>query len=101
MELEVQGEASRATIRQTAIFEPAGLAGLLYWYALYPLHQLVFAGMLRGIVAAALCRAEAAGPAVTALSAPQQRLTGSRCLPEKNDENLSARTNTNDRPLPT
>jgi len=24
--------------------------GRMYWYALYPLHQLVFAGMVRGIV---------------------------------------------------
>jgi hypothetical protein len=29
-----------------------GLFGLAYWYALYPLHQLVFAGTLRGIVRA-------------------------------------------------
>ena len=36
-------------IRQTAIFDPAGIAGLLYWYALYPLHALIFRGMLAGI----------------------------------------------------
>jgi uncharacterized protein YbjT (DUF2867 family) len=36
-------------IRQTAIFDASGLFGLAYWYALYPLHRLVFAGMLRGI----------------------------------------------------
>jgi uncharacterized protein YbjT (DUF2867 family) len=36
-------------IRQTAIFDAAGLLGLAYWYALYPLHRFVFAGMLRGI----------------------------------------------------
>ena len=42
-----------STIRQTAIFDPVGLAGLAYWYALYPVHQLVFGGMLRGIAAAA------------------------------------------------
>jgi len=36
-------------IRQTAIFDPAGLAGLLYWYALYPLHAIIFRGMLDGI----------------------------------------------------
>ncbi|HTR03965.1 MAG TPA: SDR family oxidoreductase [Thermoanaerobaculia bacterium] len=36
-------------IRQTAIFDASGLLGLAYWYALYPLHRLVFAGMLRGI----------------------------------------------------
>lgn len=39
----------RSEIRQTAIFDPAGLAGLLYWYALYPIHALIFRGMLRGI----------------------------------------------------
>ena len=36
-------------IRQTAIFDAFGLFGLAYWYALYPLHRFVFAGMLRGI----------------------------------------------------
>ncbi len=50
---EVEGEAAGSTIRQTAIFEPVGLLGLMYWYASFPLHQLVFAGMLRGIVRAA------------------------------------------------
>ncbi len=45
------GEACE--IRQTAIFDPRGLLGLAYWYALYPLHELVFAGMLRGIGRAA------------------------------------------------
>jgi uncharacterized protein YbjT (DUF2867 family) len=40
-------------IRQTAIFDASGLAGLAYWYALYPLHRLVFAGMLRGVAARA------------------------------------------------
>jgi uncharacterized protein YbjT (DUF2867 family) len=36
-------------IRQTAIFDPAGMAGLLYWYALYPIHAVIFRGMLAGI----------------------------------------------------
>jgi hypothetical protein len=36
-------------IRQTAIFDAVGLAGIAYWYALYPVHRLVFAGMLRAI----------------------------------------------------
>lgn len=38
-------------IRQTAIFDPAGLAGLTYWYLLYPLHALIFRGMLGEIAA--------------------------------------------------
>ena len=54
LEFEVEGDASGSTIRQTASFDPVGLFGRLYWYALFPLHQLVFGGMLRGIRAAAL-----------------------------------------------
>jgi hypothetical protein len=40
-------------LRQTASFDPAGLAGLLYWYGVYPLHAAVFRGMLAGIARAA------------------------------------------------
>ena len=36
-------------IRQTAVFDPDGLFGILYWYALFPVHGPVFNGMLRGI----------------------------------------------------
>ena len=54
LEFEVTEEGGSATIRQTAIFDPLGLFGRAYWYALYPLHQLVFGGMLRGIARAAL-----------------------------------------------
>jgi uncharacterized protein YbjT (DUF2867 family) len=52
LEFEVDAEATGSTIRQTAMFDPVGLPGLLYWYAMYPLHSAVFAGMLRGIVQA-------------------------------------------------
>jgi hypothetical protein len=34
---------------QTARFIPKGLFGLLYWYAVLPLHGFVFRGMLEGI----------------------------------------------------
>lgn len=34
---------------QTARFRPTGLAGLAYWYAVMPLHAIVFDGMLSGI----------------------------------------------------
>ncbi len=61
LEFEIQGDASHSTIRQTAIFDPVGLPGLLYWYILFPLHQFVFAGMLRGIVAAAVREGEQRG----------------------------------------
>ncbi len=49
LEFQVDGDRDHATIRQTAIFDPIGLAGLAYWYALYPLHAWMFRGMLRQI----------------------------------------------------
>jgi hypothetical protein len=52
LQFEVEGSDGGSTIRQTAIFDPVGVTGLLYWYGLYPLHQLVFGGMLRGLVRA-------------------------------------------------
>ena len=52
LEFEVQPTTNGSQIRQTAIFDPVGLAGHAYWYLVYPMHQIVFAGMLRGIVRA-------------------------------------------------
>ena len=53
LEFEVEPTAGGATIRQTAVYDPVGLAGLAYWYMVYPLHRLVFSGMLQGIARAA------------------------------------------------
>jgi uncharacterized protein YbjT (DUF2867 family)/ligand-binding SRPBCC domain-containing protein len=36
-------------IRQTATFDPRGILGRAYWYAVLPLHGLMFRGMLRRI----------------------------------------------------
>ena len=52
LQFEVTNAGATSTIRQTAIFDPVGIFGLLYWYALYPLHELIFRGMLRDIVKA-------------------------------------------------
>lgn len=41
---------------QTALFAPKGVWGLLYWYLLYPIHRLIFSGMLATLAR----RAEAA-----------------------------------------
>lgn len=54
LEFEVTSNGSSSTIRQTAIFDPIGLIGRLYWYSLYVPHEFVFRGMLRGIAQAAL-----------------------------------------------
>jgi hypothetical protein len=53
LEFEVQPTAAGATIRQTALYDPVGLFGLLYWWAIYPLHALVFRTMLRNLARAA------------------------------------------------
>ena len=49
LEFEVLPDADGAVVHQTAVFEPAGLFGLLYWYGLLPVHQVIFQGMLRAI----------------------------------------------------
>jgi uncharacterized protein YbjT (DUF2867 family) len=49
LQFEVEPAEGGATIRQTALFDPRGEAGRAYWYALYPVHDTIFAGMLRRI----------------------------------------------------
>ena len=36
-------------LEQTATFRPLGLLGRLYWYLVYPLHGIIFNGMLKNI----------------------------------------------------
>jgi uncharacterized protein YbjT (DUF2867 family) len=56
LEFEVVPVAGGAVVHQTAVFEPVGLSGLLYWYALLPVHALIFGGLLRAIATRALSR---------------------------------------------
>jgi hypothetical protein len=51
LEFEVTRDATGSVIRQTATFDAKGLLGRAYWYSVFPLHQLVFGGMLQGIAA--------------------------------------------------
>lgn len=46
------GEGCR--IEQTVSFDARGVFGIVYWYALYPIHVLVFERMLRGMARAAM-----------------------------------------------
>lgn len=52
LQFDVTEDGGGTVIHQTAIFEPLGLWGRLYWYGVYPLHVLIFSGMLRGVVKA-------------------------------------------------
>jgi hypothetical protein len=49
LEFETIPNQTGTEIRQTATFDPIGLAGLLYWYSLVPFHGFIFGGMLREI----------------------------------------------------
>ena len=40
-------ENGNSQLVQSAYFAPKGLFGLLYWYILYPLHGLIFSGLIR------------------------------------------------------
>lgn len=53
LEFEVTEREQGSTVRKTAIFDPIGLSGLMYWYGIYPVHQFVFAGRLRNLARAA------------------------------------------------
>jgi hypothetical protein len=59
--LEFQSEPSSVGDRQgdktlftvTAYFEPYGLAGFLYWYAMWPFHSFLFDGLTRRLASRA------------------------------------------------
>jgi len=52
LEFTVEPDGAGSRLVQTAIFDPRGLAGLVYWYGIWPLHRLVFAGLLRSLARA-------------------------------------------------
>ena len=60
LEFAVSEAEGGSIIRQTAVFDPAGLWGLVYWYGIYPLHARIFRGMLAAIAERAV-KGEARG----------------------------------------
>ncbi len=49
LQWEVAAEGSGSRLVQTAMFVPRGLAGVLYWYLLYPLHARIFSDLASAI----------------------------------------------------
>ena len=47
--LEPADEDELWRLVQAALFQPHGLPGVLYWYALYPIHGLMFGQMVRAL----------------------------------------------------
>lgn len=48
-----EGDPSSCRLTQVARFKPKGLLGIAYWWAVWPLHGIVFRGMIEGIRRAA------------------------------------------------
>ncbi len=42
----VPRDDGQSLLSQTAFFAPKGLPGWLYWYALYPIHKVIFSGFI-------------------------------------------------------
>ena len=40
---------NKCNLIQSAFFEPKGLGGLAYWYFLYPIHKIIFNGLIKTV----------------------------------------------------
>jgi len=49
LQYEAVPEGPGTRLVQTALFEPEGLAGALYWYLLYPVHARIFSDLARAL----------------------------------------------------
>lgn len=47
LEFRLEENNGKTLLKQTATFRPKGLTGRLYWYSVWPLHQVIFKGMNR------------------------------------------------------
>ena len=50
LNFEVAPHEKGSEVRMTAVFDPLGVWGRVYWFFIYPFHYLVFNSMFRGIV---------------------------------------------------
>ena len=79
LEFEIEPDAAdrrRSRLVQTALFLPRGLLGILYWYAVMPLHGVVFRRMVGGIRRAAESGAGESRAAQAARAATSQEVKG-------------------------
>jgi hypothetical protein len=65
LQFEAQPHDGGSLLIQTSSFLPHGLAGHLYWYALYPVHSAVFGNLVRCVAERARSLARAAPPRST------------------------------------
>lgn len=65
--IEPDGERGGARLTQRARFHPRGVLGRLYWYALLPIHGVIFSRLARRLVAAGEALAPQPSPRPAAL----------------------------------
>jgi uncharacterized protein YbjT (DUF2867 family) len=53
LQWEARAEDGGCRLIQTALFEPRGLGGILYWRLLYPVHRMIFKALIDAIARAA------------------------------------------------
>lgn len=58
LEFELQETDEHCTLRQTALFYPHGLLGLIYWALLYPMHMMVLKQLIDGIAEYSVSKSE-------------------------------------------
>lgn len=49
LQFEVLPDTNGCRVEQTAFFEPWGILGYLYWYAVLPFHRFVFPGLINAL----------------------------------------------------
>ncbi|MEO0587282.1 MAG: DUF2867 domain-containing protein, partial [Planctomycetota bacterium] len=50
LQYEAIEEGGQTYLRQSALFDPLGLPGWLYWWSLYPIHLFIFTDMAKAVV---------------------------------------------------
>ena len=50
LEYTIKDQGDRRRVKVCAYWHPAGVWGLLYWYALLPFHDYIFRGATRTLV---------------------------------------------------
>jgi hypothetical protein len=53
LQFEAVPDGDGVVLVQTALFEPQGLLGFLYWYLLYPLHWFIFRSLVQAVASKA------------------------------------------------
>jgi hypothetical protein len=76
LQYELRPSGDNTLVRQTATFDPKGVLGRLYWYAVLPFHHFVFNGTLKGIDRE--CRVLVEGPNTCELPGAYQRAVNER-----------------------